>query len=113
MPAIDVRMEFDDRRLRMLTRFDFVKQGDVSVLCFWACRGYVCDDVQVLDVRKLLVESREFVEMGSKEAECVDLGRDVPIWAVNRIIHRICRRMLTRILPKQDRIHRKSKCLVR
>ena len=37
------------------------------------------NDVQVLDVRQLLVERGELVEMRREEAERVDLGRDVPV----------------------------------
>jgi hypothetical protein len=34
-------------------------------------------------MRKLLIERREFVEMGGEEAEGMDLGSDVPVWVVS------------------------------
>jgi hypothetical protein len=46
-------------------------------LSYFASIGDVSYDVQILDMGKFLVESRKFMEVGGKEAEGVNLRRDV------------------------------------
>jgi hypothetical protein len=62
--------------------FDLVEKGDIILFRydpFSRARRDLCADVKVLDVGQSLVEDREFVEMGCKEAETSDLGCDVSI----------------------------------
>ena len=46
------------------------------------------DDVKVLHVLDLLLERGEFVEMRCEEAECVDLGSDIP-WNGCLLVERV------------------------
>lgn len=74
------------------------------------------DDVQVFNVRDLLVESGEFVEMGGEEAEGMDLRCDVSDYAA-RLVISYGDAMLIRLfwltlrLPKLGQNRRTSRCL--
>ncbi len=59
------------------TRLDFVQQSDISFLLEGIRRRDVRNDVQVLDMRNLLVKSSKLVEMRCKETECMDFGGNV------------------------------------
>lgn len=61
----------------MLTRLYLVQQRDVPSLVNGVSRRDVRDDVQVFDVRYLLVESSQLVEMRGEEAEGVNLRGDM------------------------------------
>ena len=59
------------------TWLDFVEESYISILRGLPGFGYVRDDVEIFNVRDLLVQRCELVEMGSKETKGVDLRRDV------------------------------------
>ena len=46
--------------------------------------GHMRDDMQVLDVRNLLVQRSQLVEMCSKEAESMNLRGDVSVILIER-----------------------------
>jgi hypothetical protein len=54
------------------TWLNLVQQSDVPLLAESIGRQNMSDNVQVLDVRDLLVQSRKFVEMSRKQAERID-----------------------------------------
>ena len=60
------------------TRLDFIQQCDIAIFSYISSVRDVSYHMQILDMRKFLVESCQFMEVGGKEAEGVNLRRDVP-----------------------------------
>ena len=59
------------------TWLDFVEESYISILRGLPGFRYVCNDMEIFNVRDLLVQRCELVEMGSKETKGADLRRDV------------------------------------
>ena len=55
------------------TRLHLVQQRNVAITIVFIRAGHVGNDMQVLDVRDLLVQRSQLVEVSSKETECMDL----------------------------------------
>lgn len=75
------RMIVSDCKRGIPTRFDLVQQRDIAIAALRVRVGNVRDNVKVLNMFDLLVECGQLVEVGREHAECVYLGRDVPVCA--------------------------------
>lgn len=76
-----VRLIVSNCKRGILTWFDLIQQRDIAVAALRVRVRNVRDNVEVLDVFDLLVERSQLVEMGREHAECMNLGRDVPVCA--------------------------------
>lgn len=63
----------------MLTWLNLVQQGDVTVLSRIAGICDMSDNMQVLNMCYLLIQSGKFMEMGCEEAKRVYLGSNMPV----------------------------------
>ena len=66
-------------RQQSRTWLNLVQQCDVAIMSVVIRIGHMRDDMQVLDVRNLLVQRSQLVEMCSKEAESMNFRGDVSV----------------------------------
>lgn len=60
------------------TRFDLVKQCYIAILLRRAGCEHMCYDMQIFDVRNLLIKCRQLMEVRRKETKGMDLRCNMP-----------------------------------
>ena len=70
--------DMDTDTLVAHARFHLVEQGDIAIAAAFLRVGDVGDHMEVLDMRNLLIEGGQLMEVRCKQAESVDLRRNMP-----------------------------------